>query len=72
MTTGLISKFAGNGNYYDNNEDGKPAKESALYPTDLAFDSNGDLFIADSGNSRIKKVDVRTGILSFDSALPRK
>src|SRR6266550_848327 len=65
VTTGLISKFAGNGNYYDNNEDGKPATESVLYPVDLAFDANGDLYIADPGNNRIKKIDVRTGILTF-------
>ncbi|HEY8183996.1 MAG TPA: hypothetical protein VII32_17255 [Thermoanaerobaculia bacterium] len=72
VATGLISTFAGNGGYYDNNESGKPATQSAFFPADLAFDANGDLFIADSGNQRIKKVDVRTGFLTFfaGSGLP--
>ncbi|MDQ6799521.1 MAG: hypothetical protein M3041_01650, partial [Acidobacteriota bacterium] len=65
VATGLISTFAGDGSYYDNNEEGKPATESPFYPADLAFDASGDLYIADPGNGRIKKVDVRTGILSF-------
>ena len=65
--TGLISSYAGIGFYSnDNNEDGKPATESALYyPADVAFDANGDLYIADPGNERIKKVDAKSGILTF-------
>jgi sugar lactone lactonase YvrE len=63
--TALISTYAGNGSFYDNNEQGKPATESALYPVDLAFDRNGDLYIADPGNYRIKKVDAQSGILTF-------
>ncbi len=65
VATGLISTIAGNGLFYDNNEDGKPATRSALDPADVAFDANGDLYIADPGNSRIKKLDMRTGILFF-------
>ena len=66
-TTGLISTYAGNGNgFNDNGEDGKPATENSLYPVDIAFDANGDLYIADpQRNRRIKKVDAKTGILTF-------
>ncbi|HYS54496.1 MAG TPA: hypothetical protein VER58_12130 [Thermoanaerobaculia bacterium] len=63
--TNLISTAAGNGFFYDNNEDGKPATSSSLYPVDIAFDANGDLFIADAGNGRIKKLDSKTGIVTF-------
>lgn len=63
--TGLISTYAGNGDFYDNDEQGKLATESAMYPVDLAVDRNGDLFIADPGNNRIKKIDSKTNILTF-------
>jgi sugar lactone lactonase YvrE len=65
ITSGLISTVAGNGFFYDNGENNKPALDSPIYPYDLAFDANGDLYIADGGNLRIKKLDVKTGILNF-------
>lgn len=66
-TTGLISTYAGSGDgFNDNGEDGTPATENALLPVDIAFDANGDLYIADPArNNRIKKVDAKSGILTF-------
>jgi hypothetical protein len=44
--------------------DGGPAVEAALnVPTSIAFDSVGNLYIADSANHRIRKVD-RAGIIT--------
>ena len=64
--TGIISTFAGNHNYYDEPSDnGKPATTVPVVPVDVAVDSNGDLYIADAGNYRIKKVDAKTGVLTF-------
>ena len=54
-TAGTISTFAGT--YYGYSGDGGPATSAALaYPRGIAFDSMGDLYIADSNNSRIRKV----------------
>ncbi|MCX7806437.1 MAG: Ig-like domain-containing protein, partial [Planctomycetota bacterium] len=45
--------------------DGTLATGAALNsPSDVAIDSAGDLYIADTGNSRIRKVNMITGIIS--------
>ncbi|MDQ7075616.1 MAG: hypothetical protein Q9O24_10805 [Gammaproteobacteria bacterium] len=45
--------------------DGGLATDACLYvPASLAFDLHGNLYIADAGNSRIRKVDAATGIIS--------
>ncbi len=44
--------------------DGGDAKSAQLYnPTGLAVDAQGNLFIADSGNQRVRKVDIN-GIIT--------
>ncbi len=44
--------------------DGTPATGAALNsPCDVAIDSAGDLYIADTGNNRIRKVNMITGII---------
>ncbi|MEM6431258.1 MAG: NHL repeat-containing protein [Deinococcota bacterium] len=57
---GIIATIAGIGILYDGygfDGDGGPATEARLNePTGLAFDMVGNLFIADSGNNRIRKV----------------
>ena len=64
--TRVISTYAGNHFYYENDEpDNKPATQVAMFPVDLAVDANGDLFIADAGNGRVKKVDAKTQILTY-------
>ena len=55
--TGFISTFAGNG-AGDFAGDGGPAIKASLnIPSDVAFDSAGNMYIADSGNNRVRKVD---------------
>jgi trimeric autotransporter adhesin len=62
-TTGKISTVAGNGKQVYSG-DGGPATSSALYyPTDVAVDSAGNLYIVDSQNHRIRKVTA-AGIIS--------
>ncbi|MFC4035529.1 hypothetical protein ACFO3J_29265 [Streptomyces polygonati] len=45
--------------------DGKPASRALLnQPTGLALDVKGDLYIADSANNVIRRVDARTGTIT--------
>jgi uncharacterized protein (TIGR03437 family) len=60
---GVISTFAGNGQT-GYSGDGGPATSAALdAPKGLAFDPSGNLFIADQGNQRIRKITT-AGIIS--------
>ena len=61
--TGIITTVAGMGEATFNG-DGMPAVESGLAgPSGLALDSSGHLFIADTFNSRIRRVNSQTGII---------
>jgi len=64
--TGNISTMAGNYSYgggYSGNSG--PATAAELDgPTSIAFDTSGNLFIAEYGNNVIRKVDNGTGIIS--------
>lgn len=45
--------------------DGGPKEQAGLHhPEHLAFDSHGDLYICDNSNDRIRKIDMKTGIIS--------
>lgn len=62
-TNGIISTVAGNG-VEGFSGDGGPATDAELrYPGGLSVDSNGNLFIADHSNNRIRKVDIN-GIIT--------
>lgn len=59
---GIITTVAGAG-YGTLRGDGGPAVEAELnYPSAIAIDSHGSLFIADTYNSRIRKVDYSSGV----------
>jgi hypothetical protein len=61
MTAGDIYTIAGNGaaGYFG---DGGPAGSAKLYlPIGLAADTSGNLYIADSGNNRVREVAAGDG-----------
>jgi hypothetical protein len=61
-------EFRSNGAY---SGDGGPATSARLnLPTALAFDRQGNLYIVDSGNQRIRKVDSSGTITTFAGAGP--
>ncbi len=60
VSGGTITTVAGNG-VVGFSGDGEPATSALLnYPEGVAVDSAGDLYIADSGNNRIRKVSGGT------------
>ena len=62
-TEGVISTVAGIGRTGDGG-DGGPASDAALsYPTDVAVDAEGNLYIADSWNHRLRRVSA-DGVIS--------
>ena len=63
-STGIISILAGNGRTgYAG--DGQQATNAELYyPRGIAVDTAGNVYIADEGNERIRKVDAKTGLMS--------
>jgi sugar lactone lactonase YvrE len=64
--TGIISTYAGNGGFYDYESLGKQADRVAIgAPVDIALDKDGNLYIADATNGRVKKVDKQTKIITF-------
>lgn len=62
-TSGIITTVAGDGTFsFD--DDGGPATSGHLgLPTDIAFDSSGNLYIADSAYHRVRKIDT-SGIIT--------
>jgi len=61
---GYLHTIAGNGSRGYEGE-GSRAKATALNnPTAVAINSRGEIFIADTGNHRIRKIDRTTGILT--------
>jgi sugar lactone lactonase YvrE len=58
-TNGIITTLAGTGLSGGTPGDGGPAFEAELnFPAGLALDDAGNLFIADAGNNRIRKLSV--------------
>jgi hypothetical protein len=62
-TNGIISTVAGNGNASFSGDGGAATNAALNGPTGVAVDTAGNLFIADNGNNRIRKVDTN-GMIS--------
>ena len=61
---GVITTYAGTGEA-DFGGDGGPATQATLAtPYGLALDAAGNLYIADSGNARVRKVTASTGVIT--------
>jgi uncharacterized protein (TIGR03437 family) len=56
VSGGTITTFAGNGNAGYSGDGGSATSASLNLPERIALDSVGNLYIADSGNNRIRKV----------------
>ncbi|MBU6402916.1 MAG: serine/threonine protein kinase, partial [Verrucomicrobia bacterium] len=63
IPSGIISTAAGNGTQGNFGDGGAAANASLGNPTGIATDSAGNLFIADAGNNRVRKVTA-AGIIT--------
>jgi sugar lactone lactonase YvrE len=64
-TNGTISTVAGNGNTDTFHGDGGPATAASLFfPSSIVVDATGNIFICDTNNHRIRRVDAATGVIS--------
>jgi sugar lactone lactonase YvrE len=64
ISTGYITSVAGTG-FYGFNGDGGSATSAGLgQPNGIALDVSGNIYVADSGNNRIRKVTVSTGFIT--------
>ena len=62
--TRIITTVAGNGAAAFAGDDGAATSASLHFPTGVALDASGNLYIADGGNHRIRKVVAATGIIT--------
>ncbi|MGD0630376.1 MAG: hypothetical protein ABR987_13555, partial [Terracidiphilus sp.] len=73
---GYLTAFVGNASFIggftpgcpgqtDANGDGCPATDAFIYPSDMALDAAGNLYISDGPLNVVHKVDATTGIISI-------
>ncbi|MBU6401718.1 MAG: SMP-30/gluconolactonase/LRE family protein, partial [Verrucomicrobia bacterium] len=62
-TNGILTTVAGAGRFAFSGDGGAATNASLSNPAGLAMDTAGDLYLADQGNNRIRKVDTR-GIIT--------
>ena len=68
-SAGVITTIAGNGTASYSGDSGQ-AVSAGVSPNDIAFDAQGNIYIADGGNARVRKVDASTGIITTIAGLP--
>lgn len=61
---GIINTLAGNGTKSNTGDNGPATSAQLYYPDGVAVDANGNIFIADTYNNRIREVNFSTGLIS--------
>lgn len=64
LTTKRLTTIAGNGQRGYGGDGGPAVDASLAAPHELVFDARGDLFIVERDNHVVRKVDMKTGIIS--------
>ena len=64
LQEGTLHNFAGIGETCYSGDEGSCAEAGLYLPLGVAFDSQNNLYICDSGSNRIRKVDHGTGIIT--------
>ncbi len=61
VSTGIITTFAGTGTYSYSGDNGDATSAMLSGPYGVSVDASGNVYIADYGNNRVRKVTVSTG-----------
>ena len=61
--SGIVSTVGGNGKAGFGGDGASAIDASFLFPESIALDSTGNIFVADSENCRIRRIDHKTGII---------
>ncbi len=64
LATGTLTTIAGTGTPGFTGESIAATSAQLSLPTALALDSNGNLYLADTGNHRIRKISATTGVIT--------
>ena len=64
IATGIISTYVGTGSTTYNGDGGVASSATLYNPQGLDFDSSNNLYIAERGNNRLRKVTYTTSIIS--------
>jgi hypothetical protein len=68
VATGIITTIAGNGTGAYTGDGGGATSAALHYPSSIAFDNAGNLYVSDLGNNRIRKVDVSKSALKYPTS----
>jgi sugar lactone lactonase YvrE len=63
LSTGAVKTLAGRAGY-SGNADGTGSKATFYEPTWVTYDGSGHVFVADSGNFAVRRIDVGTGAVT--------
>lgn len=64
IVNGIITTYAGNGSLGFSGDHQRATTASFNLPLGLAVDSRGNLYVADNGNNRVRKIDLSSTITS--------
>ena len=62
--TGNIRTIAGTGEQGDSGDGGQAAEAALFRPRQVAFDSAGNVYFTDSDNSRVRRIDRESGVIT--------
>ena len=63
-STGIVTTVAGNGQFTFAGDGGLALQASFISPMGICFDASNNLYIADNGNQRVRRIDAVTGIIT--------
>ena len=64
ISTGTVSTIAGTNSLTFSGDGGLAVNSTMFDIKDVTLDAHGNIFIADTGNQRIRRIDVQTGIIT--------